>query len=121
MIEITKVGDSRIEFKMSGSLDADHMRAALDEISEKVQGIDNGVILYEIVDFELPSPGAIAIEFSRLPSMLGLLRHFSKAAVFTDKTWLKKVSEFEGAVIPGLEIRAFERDERGKAEAWLSP
>ena len=117
MLDITKVGNDRIEFKMSGRLDAEQMRAALEEISEKVEGIESGVMLYEIVDFKLPSPTAIAIEFGRLPSMLGLMRRFKKAAVLTDKTWLKKVSEFEGALIPGLEIKAFQLDERDAAEA----
>lgn len=61
MLEIKKVGANRVEFKMSGRLDAEHMRAALDEITEKVEGIDNGVMLYEVVDFQLPTPSAIAI------------------------------------------------------------
>ena len=120
MLEITRVGDDRIELRMSGSLDAEQMRRALDEISDKVQGIENGVMLYEVIDFKLPTPQAIVIEFGRLPSMLGLMRRFRKAAVLTDRAWLKKVSEFEGALIPGLEIRAFGRDERAAADAWLT-
>ena len=37
--------------------------------------------------------------------MLGLMRRFKKAAVLTDKTWLKKVSEFEGAlVVPSAKL-----------------
>ena len=71
----------------------------------KVEGIENGVMLYEVVDFKLPSPSAIVIEFGRLPSMIGLMRRFKKAALLTDKTWLKKVSEFEGALIPGWKSR----------------
>jgi hypothetical protein len=37
-----------------------------------------------------------------LPAMFGLMKKFDRAAVLTDKTWLKKVSEFEGALYPGL-------------------
>ncbi|MEW8429158.1 MAG: STAS/SEC14 domain-containing protein [Candidatus Thiodiazotropha sp.] len=32
---------------------------------------------------------------------------------------MKRVSEFEGALIPGLEIRAFSREQREQAVAWL--
>jgi hypothetical protein len=39
--------------------------------------------------------------------------------VLTDKTWIKKVSEFEGALFPGLEIKAFDRDQKTEAEEWL--
>ena len=60
------------------------------------------------------------IELSRLPAMFGLMKKFDRAAVLTDKTWLKKVSEFEGALYPGLEIKAFNRDQKAEAEAWLS-
>jgi hypothetical protein len=38
----------------------------------------------------------------------------------TDKAWLKMASEFEGAVIPELEIKAFKRDQKAEAEAWLA-
>jgi len=36
------------------------------------------------------------------------------------KPWLKKVSELEGALFPGLEIKAFNREQKIEAEAWLS-
>ena len=70
--------------------------------------------------FNLPSLGAIAIEFSRLPAMLGLMKKFDRAAVLTDNTWLKTVSELEGIFFPGLEIKAFDREQKAEAEAWLS-
>jgi hypothetical protein len=37
-----------------------------------------------------------------------------------ENRWLKKVSEFEGTLFPGLEIKAFDRDQKVEAEAWLS-
>ncbi len=52
--------------------------------------------------------------------MFGLIKKFNRAAVLTDKTWLKKVSEFEGALLPSLEIKAFNLDQKEEAEAWLS-
>jgi hypothetical protein len=96
------------------------MSLALDEIVAATEGIENGRMLYDIVDFHLPSLGAIAIEFSRLPSMLGLMKRFRRAAVLTDRAWIQKVSEFEGMLFPGLEIKAFDRDQRSGAEEWLA-
>jgi hypothetical protein len=40
--------------------------------------------------------------------------------VLTDKQWIKTVSELEGKLMPGLEIKAFDRDGRAEAEAWLN-
>ena len=111
---------NRLDIEMSGKLNSEEMKIALDELVSKSKNIENGKILYDVIDFHLPSLGAIGIEFSRLPSMLGLMKKFDRAAVLNDKTWLKKVSEFEGALFPGLEIMAFNREEIAEAVDWLS-
>ena len=120
MFKVNRIGTNRLDIAMSGKLGTEEMIRALDELVHKSQHIENGKMLYEIIDFHPPSLGAIAIEFSRLPSMFGLLKKFDRAAVLTDKRWLKKVSELEGALFPGLEIKAFDRHQKAHAEAWLS-
>ena len=120
MFRITNNGTNRLDIELSGKLNAEDMKIALDELVIKSKDIENGKMLYEIIDFNLPSLGAIAIELSRLPAMLGLIKKFDRAAVLTDKTWLKTVSELEGIFFPGLEIKAFNRDQKTAAEAWLS-
>ena len=120
MFKITQNGTNRLDIEMSGKLNAEDMKIALDELVNKSKDIKNGKMLYEIIDFHLPSLSAIGIEFSRLPSMFGLMKKFNRAAVVTDKTWLKKISEFEGALYPGLEIKAFNNDQKVEADAWLS-
>ena len=120
MFKVIQKGKNRLDIEMSGKLNAEEMKIVLDELVDKSKDIRNGKMLYDVIDFHLPSLGAIAIEFSRLPSMLGLLKRFDRAAVLTDKTWLKKVSELEGVLYPGLEIKAFDRNQKQEAEAWLS-
>ena len=120
MFKVTQNGENRLDIELSGKLDAEEMKVALDELASKSENIQNGRMLYEVVDFHLPSLAAIGIEFSRLPSLLGLLKKFDRAAVLTDKAWLKKVSELEGMLYPGLEIKGFGRDQRAEAEAWLA-
>ena len=120
MFKVIPNGMNRIDIEMSGKLNTEDMKIALDELVSKSKNIENGKMLYEIIDFHLPSLGAIGIELSRLPSMFGLMKKFDRAAVLTDKTWLKKVSEFEGVLYPDLEIKAFSRDQKAEAETWLS-
>ncbi len=120
MFKVIQNGTNRLDIEMSGKLDAESMKTALEELVSKSESIKNGKMLYVIIDFQLPTLRAIGIEFSRLPSMLGLMKKFNRAAVLTDKAWLKKVSEFEGALFPGLEIKAFNVDQKAEAEAWLS-
>lgn len=120
MFKIIKKGMNRLDIELSGKLNAEEMKAALDELTEKSEGIAHGRMLYDVIDFHLPSLDAIVIEFSRMPAMFGLLKKFERAAVLSDKTWLKKVSEIEGVLFPGLEIKAFDRDQKAEAEAWLA-
>jgi len=119
MFKVIESGINRLDIEMSGKLDEESMKLALDDLVSKSKNIENGKMLYVIIDFQIPTLGAIAIEFSRLPSMLGLIKKFNRAAVLTDKNWLKKISEFEGVLFPGLEIRAFNIDQKEQAEAWL--
>ncbi len=120
MFKVTVNGTNRLDIELSGKLNADEMKIALDDLVNKSKDIQNGKMLYEVIDFQLPTFSAIVVEFSRLPSMLGLIKKFDRAAVLTDKTWLKMVSEFEGALYPGLEIKAFNRDQKAEAEDWLA-
>jgi len=120
MFKVIRTGTNRLDIELSGRLNAAEMKMALDELVKKSKDIKNGKMLYEVIDFHLPSLSAIGIEFSRLPSMLGLLKKFDRAAVLADKTWLKKVSELEGVLYPSLEIKAFNRNQKEEAEAWLS-
>ena len=120
MFKVIPNGTNRLDIELSGKLDADDMKIALDELVSKSKDIESGQMLYEIIDFHIPSLGAIGVELSRLPAMFGLMKKFDRAAVLTDKTWLKKVSEFEGMLYPGLEIKAFSRAQKVEAEAWLS-
>ena len=120
MFKVIPNGINRLDIEMSGKLNSEDMKIALDELVSKSINIKNGKMLYEVIDFHLPSLGAIVIEFSRLPAMFRLMKKFDRAAVLTDKTWLKKVSEYEGALYPGLEIKAFNRDQKAEAEDWLS-
>jgi hypothetical protein len=119
MFEVIINGTNRLDIKLTGKIDSESMRTALDELIDKSENITNGKMLYIIHDFKLPTLGAIGIEFSRLPSMFHFIKKFDRAAVLTDKNWLKKASEFEGALIPGLEIKAFNLDQQKEAEAWL--
>jgi hypothetical protein len=62
----------------------------------------------------------LGVEFSRLPKLFGLLGKFEKCAVLSDAAWLRTAAEVEGALFPGITIKAFKMDEEEAAEAWLA-
>ena len=120
MFKVTPNGTNRVDIELSGKLDSDEMRFALEELISETASIEHGRMLYRIDDFEFPTFGAIGIELSRLPELLRVIGKFDRAAVLVDKRWIKKASEIEGALMPGLEIKAFDRDQEEEAEAWLA-
>lgn len=120
MFNIERKGENRLDIEFSGKLDSEDMKAALDLLIVQAKGIEHGRMLYRIGDFDLPTLGAIGVELSRLPELFRLIRHFDRAAVLADQRWIRAISEIEGILIPGLEIKAFEPRDEAAAEAWLA-
>ena len=120
MLTVNRTADDRLDIELTGVLDADLMALALDDLIEKSEGIEHGKLMYSIPEFEMPTAGALVVEFSRLPGLFGLLRRFDRCAVLSNRTWLRTIAEFEGMLIPGLEIKAFEYGDSEAAETWLA-
>ena len=119
MLNVSMPKANRLNVALSGALDSDEMRSALDAFSRESEGISNGKILYTISDFEMPTLGAMAVELYRMPKLLGLISKFDKCAVLCDTAWIRTAAEIEGAVIPSLGIKSFGLKDIEAAEAWL--
>lgn len=119
MFTVTKQSQSRVDIDISGGLDSNIMSAGLDALLDASQGVEHGQMLYTIRDFELPTLGALGIEMSYLGKLFGLLGKFDRCAVLCDAGWIRTAAEVEGALIPGLKIKAFQLDEEKAAVAWL--
>ena len=120
MFTVKKTGPNRLDLEISGKIDADAMRDGLDALTADSEGFENGLMFYRITDFSFPSFDAIAVEFKRLPQLFGLIGKFDKCAVVSDESWLRTAAEIEGALIPGLTIKAFAPEDEPAAEAWLT-
>ena len=120
MLKVTKKSDDRIDIELSGSLASDEMAVGLDELIYQAEGVENGKMLYRITQFAMPTIGAFGVEITRLPKLFGLLGKIDRCAVLTDIPWLRTAAEVEGALIPGMDIKAFELDEVDAAEGWLA-
>ena len=119
MLTITKPEENRVDIELSGRILSDEMAKGLDDLLEMSQDVNKGTMLYTITSFAFPDLGAIAVEMARLPKLFGLLGRFDRCAVLSDAAWLRTAAEVEGAFIPGFDIKAFDLNERDKAEAWL--
>lgn len=120
MLVITKPEANRVDIELSGSIDAESMRTALDDLIAKSKDVENGCMLYTIPDMAWPTLGALGVELARLPKLFGLISRFERCAVLSDAGWIKKIAEIEGAIFPGIEIKGFALSEKDAAEAWLA-
>ncbi|KAA9131827.1 STAS/SEC14 domain-containing protein [Marinihelvus fidelis] len=119
MLKVERVSPNRLDIELGGKMDSEAMRVALDALVDKSAGIQNGRMLFDVASYALPTFGALRVEFSQMPRMFRFIRQFRRAAVLADAGWLKAASEIEGLLIPGLEIKAFSREQRTEAEQWL--
>ena len=95
------------------------MAKGLDDLLEKSEDVTNGLMLYTITDFSMPSLGAIGVEMQRLPKLFGLLGKFDRCAVICDESWLRTAAEIEGKLFPGIDIKSFQFNEVEEADKWL--
>ena len=119
MFHVTRIGNTRIDVDFSGKLDSNEMRFALDELTRKADGIEHGQMLVRIGDFDWPTLGAVAVELSRIPDVFRIIRRFDRCAVVCAREWVRKASTLEGALIPGLTVKAFDTHQLTEANDWL--
>ena len=119
MFVLKVTGSNRVDMEFSDKIDSEGMRQILDEFEEKLEGMDNVRMLYRIENFQMPTFGAMMVKMGEMPSLLKLLKRFDKIGILADKTWIQKVADLEGCLFPGLDIKGFDLDRRGDAEAWL--
>ncbi|PMH46162.1 hypothetical protein BCU68_08815 [Vibrio sp. 10N.286.49.B3] len=120
MFIVNRIDDNRLDIEMDGKLNAQDMLIALDQFVSGSEGVTEGRMLCDIIDYQLPTLDAILLELKRMPELFTIIKQYKKAAVLSDQAWVKVMSELEGKLIPNLEIKAFSRLEREEAEKWLA-
>jgi hypothetical protein len=117
---VNRVGTDRLDITVSGKLDAAEAEQMIEALLRLAEGIENGRMLIDVDDFDVPALGAFKVEFSRLPELLHFSRQFTHAAVLAHEAWVRGLSAVEGKLIPGLQIKSFRKDQRYQAESWLA-
>ncbi|MCF3648715.1 STAS/SEC14 domain-containing protein [Synoicihabitans lomoniglobus] len=119
MHSITRTDSDRLAILLQGKFDADEMDDVLSVFVTKSVGMQDGKLLIHANDYQMPTFEAMRLELSRLSELMPVIHRFSRVAVIAEKAWVRKMSEWEGAVIPDLEIKAFEPTATVDAENWL--
>ena len=120
MIKITKDDARFFRLDISGKLDGDDMRSGLDAYLEAVESVEKADFLYVIHDLAVPSPSAMAVEFTYIPQLLGTLTKLGKIAVVADQDWVRVIADIEAKILPGITMKTFEPGDDASAIDWLT-
>lgn len=120
MIEIITAPSHVAAFRVAGTLRGEDYDRVIPAIEEKLKDHDEIGVFVDLEDFEDMTGEALKRDVKYGIDKLGELHRFSRAAVATDKQWIKAVTEAADTLFPQIEARVFTPDQKEEALAWVS-
>lgn len=111
--------DHVVAMKAGGTVTAQELQRAIDAIETAKQAHPRVSMVAELDDLRWMTLTALIRDIGYGLTQLGDLEHYYRAAVITDKEWIKHIAHLEERLFRTLEIRTFPRRERDAAMAWV--
>lgn len=119
MLEFTETGaDDVVGIRVGGSVTSEDIERAIDKIDSKLDQHDQVSFIAEIETLSGVSPAALLKDITYGIQQLRHLDRFHRAAVVTDKRWIRAAVKIESKLLPGVQVKAFFSPERDEAYAW---
>ena len=120
MHEFIQAPDDVLALKVSGRITGEDLDPIMDRL-------DAAMGKHEKVHVFVETEAISSLEISALPSyaaravpLLGKLDRFGRIAVVADQAWIRLGTRIESAMLPFIEYRTFEPEEREKALSWVT-
>jgi hypothetical protein len=120
MIETLESPDYLVALKLTGALSADDVAKAYAATEEALKKNDRISFFADIDDSINITWEGLYKDLSEGIGQFGKLKHYYRAAVVTDKSWLGAMARVEGLVFSSIDVRVLPKAERDKAFAWAS-
>lgn len=120
MIEILPAPDHVVAMRVSGTLTGDDIERVTLVLEAALSRHQHIALYADMVDFADMTAEALLKDLRYGISKIGQWSRFGRAAVVSDREWLRAIARLENHVIPGIDIRAFGKNEREAALAWAS-
>ncbi len=117
MIEQVEIPSTKaVGFKVSGKINDEDIKLVIDAINRKFQQEDKLAIYVELEDFQGISLKALIDDLKfGIPNM----HRFNRKAVVSDKSWHETLMEISDKVMPGIDLKHFNKDEKEAALLWV--
>lgn len=120
MIEVVPAPDHVAAFRIHGTLEARDYDEMIPRIEEKLRGHDEIGVFIDMEGFDNMTGAAMRRDVKYGIDKLGELHRFGRAAIATDKQWIKLATELAAALFPQIEARVFATEDKGEALSWVS-
>nr|WP_300309110.1 STAS/SEC14 domain-containing protein [Halomonas sp.] len=108
-----------VAMRVGGTVTAKDLQQAIDAIEAAKQAHPRVSMLAELDNLHWMTVTAVLKDIGYGLTQFGELKHYHRAAVITDKDWIKHVTHLEDKLIKNLEMRTFPSKEREAAMAWV--
>ncbi|AWV07915.1 SpoIIAA family protein [Marilutibacter maris] len=119
MIEILQSAPHVAAFHFTGTLSGEDYDACVAEIEARLSSHPRIAVFTDLTGMTGMSAEAMGKDVRYGISKFGEYSRFARAAVVTERHWLAKVSAFIGKLVPNIDLRTFEPDQRGEAMLWV--
>jgi hypothetical protein len=120
MIEFLPSPSHVVAMRLTGTLTGPDIDRSIGTIEVALGRHRRIGVLADTTGFTDLTPEALAKDVRYSFGKIAEWSRFQRAAVITDKTWLKLWVRTTSAFVPGVEARTFEPSEADAALAWVS-
>lgn len=120
MIDIIPAPDHVAAFRIGGTLKAEDYDEMIPQIEEKLRDHEEIGVFVDMEGFEDMTGEAMRRDVKYGIDKLGELHRFGRAAIATDKQWIKATTEMAASLFPQIDAKVFSTDEKDEALAWAA-
>jgi hypothetical protein len=120
MIEMLGGPDHILAIRLSGTLTGEDYDRLGRELSMRLKRHERMGIYTETEDWRGMNAAALAKDLRFAFARVGEFQRFPRAAVVTDKPWLRTMANVGDAALPPVEIRTFEPSQKERALTWVT-
>lgn len=120
MIEVLPAPDHVLAYRLIGHVSAADYDLIIQTVEDKLEGHETVGVFADMTGFSDIGPEAMMKDFRYSLAKFHEWRRFRRAALVTDKAWLKVLVSTLDPVIPQVEAKAFGPEDRAAAMAWAA-
>lgn len=119
MMQAHAAAENMIELKATGKITADDYDQVLPVFDRTLERSDRVRVLADLSEMDGMTPAGLKEDLKESMSRIGDRDRLERVAVLAEGAMLRGWAKAGGALVPGIDIRAFESGERDQALAWL--